>query len=130
MEENWENKLPIVESNCNVKFSLIHLLYTSDSFCSFVHITSNVKFSFVHLLYTSDSHYTFCSFCSHHKCVEVINDPGGSTAPLQYITHGSLRRKTIEDGKLQCFFFLFFSFFFFKKKAAVLLCTQTLQPKG
>ena len=102
MEENWENKLPIIESNCNVKFSLVHLLYTSDS------------------------HYTFYSFCSHHKCVEVINDPGGSTAPLRHITHGSLKEKNNkEDGKLQCF--LFFSFFFLKKKAAVFL-VQTLQP--
>ena len=84
MGENWENKLPIIESN------------------------------------------------SHHKCVEVINDPGGSTAPLQHITHGSLKEKNNkEDGKLQCLlsFFFSFSFFSFEKKAAVLLCTQTLQPK-
>ena len=99
--ENWENKLPIIESNCNVKFSLVHLLYTSDS------------------------HYTFCSFCSHHKCVEVINDPGGSTAPLWYITHGSLKEGIKRMGSCNAFFP-----FFFKKKAAVLLCTQTLQPKG
>ena len=91
MEENWENKIPIIESNCNVKFSLVHLLYTSDS------------------------HYTFCSFCSHHKCVEVINDPGGLTAPLRYSTHSSLKEKNNkEDGKLQCF--LFFSFLFFSKR--------------
>ena len=81
MGENWENKLPIIESN------------------------------------------------SHHRCVEVINDPGGSTAPLRYITHGFLKEKNNkEDGKLQCFLSFFF-FFFFEKKAAVLLCTQTLQPK-
>ena len=91
MEENWENKLPIIESNCNVNFSLVRLLHPSDS------------------------HYTLRSFCSHHKCVEVINDPGGSIAPLWYITHGSLKEKNNkEDGKLQCF--LFFSFFFSKRR--------------
>ena len=107
MEENWENKIPIIESNCNVKFSLVHLLYTSNS------------------------HYTFCSFCSHHKYMEVINDPGGSTAPLRYITHGSLKEKNNkEDGKLQCFLFFSFLFFFFQKEGRCFASYTDIAAQG
>ena len=66
--------------------------------------------------------------------MEVINDPGGSTAPLWYITHGSLKEKNNkEDGKLQCFLFfsfLFFSFFFFQKEGRCFALYTDIAAQG